>query len=47
MHGSAYLQQNPSSPWCHQLQTDEIQQTSSWFEWFIKETTLPKVAIVN
>ena len=23
MHGSAYLQQNPSSPWYHQLQIDE------------------------
>ena len=23
MHGSAHLQQNPSSPWYHQLQVDE------------------------
>ena len=23
MHGSAYLQQNPTSPWYHQLQIDE------------------------
>ena len=23
MHGSASLQQNPSSPWYHQLQIDE------------------------
>ena len=23
MHSSAYLQQNPSSPWYHQLQIDE------------------------
>ena len=23
MHGSATLQQNPSSPWYHQLQIDE------------------------
>ena len=26
MQGSASLQQNPSSPWYHQLQIDEIQQ---------------------
>ena len=26
MHGSANLQQNPSSPWCPQLQIDERQK---------------------
>ena len=26
MHSSAYLQQNPSSPWCPQMQIDEIQK---------------------
>ena len=37
MHGSVTLQQNPSSPWYHQLQIDENNKPAIDFEYFIEE----------
>ena len=47
MHGSAYLQQNPSSPWYHQLQIDENNKPAVDLNDLLKNTYMPKLLLRN